>query len=94
MSMRARFTVSGAGNLDLAGTTPKLGLTLTGAGNVHAQELTAGDVSIDISGVGYVRTRATGRVSGRVSGVGNVEIAGTTQCDIQRSGVGSIKCAL
>lgn len=90
----ARFTISGAGNLDLAGTASRLGLKLSGAGHVRADQLTAGDIAIDISGVGDVKARATGRASGQVSGVGNVEIAGTTQCDIQRSGVGSVKCAL
>ncbi len=88
----ADLRISGAGGMTVAGKAEATRIDVSGAGDIHGDDLVSGTLALGMSGVGKVVTRVTGRATGRVSGVGKVRIIGTEDCNISTSGVGSVTC--
>lgn len=89
----AHFEVdmSGASDIDLLGSTGKLLIELSGAGNVDAKNLIAKDVRVSLSGASDASVHATESLDAEVSGVGTVDYYGDPDKVVTDvSGVGSI----
>jgi hypothetical protein len=66
----------GSGNIDASGTTTKLGVTMSGQGNMLLRQLVARDAKAVLSGDGSIMLTATRSLSARVSGSGTVLYGG------------------
>lgn len=87
---RLDVELSGAGALALAGSVAELGLSLSGAGKVRAEELQAEQVRVSSSGAGSVEVRASKTLDVKLSGVGSVTYHGDPKVTKQISGLGSV----
>jgi Putative auto-transporter adhesin, head GIN domain len=87
------FSVSltGAGSVNLAGTTASLSVSLDGAAHLDATALKAHSVTVSIGGTGSAKVWASDSLTADVSGVGSITYYGHP-AHVQRtvSGVGSI----
>ncbi|HEY7622591.1 MAG TPA: DUF2807 domain-containing protein [Solirubrobacteraceae bacterium] len=68
--------LAGAGNIAATGTTAKLGVTLSGAGNVLLRELVARDARAVLSGDGTITLTATRSLAATLSGRGTILYGG------------------
>lgn len=88
---KLKLDVSGAAKLTAAGKVKTLDADLSGATEADLAELDVTDASLDISGVGHAKLKATGDVSVDISGAGAVELlAKPAQLHQQISGAGHI----
>jgi hypothetical protein len=69
-----KLDVSGAAKLTAAGKVKTLDADLSGATEADLGNLEVTDASLDISGVGHAKLKATGDVSVDISGAGAVEL--------------------
>ncbi len=84
-------TVSGSGNVVLAGVSPKQVLTLSGSGNVRAKDLRTETTDVTVSGSGNVAVTATVTAHATVRGSGNVNVAGGAKLTSEVKGSGRVK---
>jgi hypothetical protein len=85
------LTASGAGSIVASGRAGSESISLSGAGKIDATGVDAKDVTVNSSGVGSVKVRASGTLSMNVSGVGEIRYTGQpTHVESHVSGVGSI----
>jgi RNA polymerase sigma factor (sigma-70 family) len=82
--------VSGSGDLSLAGKADALQVTVTGAGNVLAGELTTGRTTIQHLGNGKAVVNATKQLEVSIIGNGSVEYLGSPQVRKSVLGLGSV----
>ncbi|MBI5808258.1 MAG: DUF2807 domain-containing protein [Ignavibacteriales bacterium] len=83
--------LSGAGTIDLNGSTNKLIADLSGAGTINAKNLKANDVDISVSGAASASVFAKESLDASVSGVGSIDYYGNpAKIKTNISGVGSI----
>jgi hypothetical protein len=66
-------------------------VTLSGAGNYHAEDLRSDSAEITISGLGKVTIWVTETLEVAVSGTGGVDYYGSPQVDQRISGLGRIQ---
>lgn len=85
--------LAGAARLELAGTVDRFELDLSGVGKVHAEDLSAREVQVRVSGVGQARVRARERLEARVSGIGRVLYSGDPEVEKNISGLGMVSRA-
>ena len=71
----------------------KLGIEISGSGNVDAMNIPAGSASVSISGSGKVRVSAHDRLSVDIAGSGSVIYAGHPQVSQSIAGSGSVTSA-
>ena len=84
-------SLSGAGNISLAGEVEKFKAELSGAGNINAKDLKATDVRVSVSGAASADVYAKESLEASVSGVGSVDYYGNpAETKTNVSGVGSI----
>ena len=84
-------SLNGAGNFTInSGNTLELTFSLSGAGNINAQNFQVHNVNITHSGVGNARIWATNSLNGTLSGVGNIRYRGNPTINVNRTGIGSI----
>lgn len=89
---KLELKVSGAGNIQAAGTVDTLRVELSGAGDIHAYGLDSQHAELRVSGAGAIKATARQSVIARVSGVGKIKIRGMPpKQDINVSGQGKIK---
>ena len=69
-------SVSGTGQLDLAGTADTLEVTIAGTGALMAQDLVTATTNLDIAGTGQTTIHATKLADVRVSGTGSITVVG------------------
>ncbi len=69
--------LSGASHAVLSGSAETLGVTVTGASNLDAPQLTVGDLTIDVSGVSHAETAVTGTLSASASGASAIRYLGS-----------------
>jgi hypothetical protein len=82
---------SGAGNIELAGETKTLEVSMSGAGELDAKELHAQNVNITSSGAAQADVYATEALQAKVSGAGNVSYYGNPKSVSEdTSGAGTI----
>jgi hypothetical protein len=69
-------SVSGTGQVDLAGTADTLELTIAGTGAVMAKDLVTATTMLDVSGTAQATIHATKLADVRVSGTGSFNVLG------------------
>jgi hypothetical protein len=91
---RFDLAVSGASTSTLSGTVDHFEVVSSGANTLHASELHAKVVKIDVSGAGDSEVWASEQLDATVSGAGNVRYHGQPE-DVQEdvSGSGSVTAA-
>lgn len=81
---------SGASSVEVTGSAPSLELVVSGASSIDLEELTLGDVNLDVSGASSVSLAANGTVGGSVSGASSVAVSGNPiSVDVDVSGASS-----
>jgi hypothetical protein len=85
------ISLNGAGNFKINdGNSSALNFSLSGTGNIDAQNFQVQDVTITHSGVGNARVWATNSLNGTLSGVGNIFYKGDPAINVNRTGIGNI----
>ncbi len=80
---RGRLQLSGTSSASLSGTAGTFEATVSGASHLYADELSIGDLTIDVSGASTGAVAVTGRFSASASGASMVRYGGSP--DIERS---------
>ena len=81
----------GSGNVDAAGTTTKLRVTISGEGTAQLRQLIADDAKAAVSGDGTIMLTATDRLTASISGTGAILYGGNPPHVAQRvTGSGAI----
>jgi len=68
--------LAGSGNIDVAGTTTKLDVRISGQGNTMLRQLIARDAKAALGGHGSIMLTATHSLTARVSGSGTILYSG------------------
>lgn len=84
-------TISGAGDVTVAGSAQKQNVRVTGAGNYNASDLQTDTTDVTITGAGNARVSATQMLYATISGAGVVTYHGMPQVSQRVTGVGSVK---
>ena len=82
--------ISGSGAITIKGTCSKLEASLSGSGDLHAQELTANEADVKVSGSGQATLVAISKLNAKVSGSGAVRYGGKPNVSSSVSGSGSV----
>lgn len=70
-------SLSGVGEVDLAGTCGALTARVSGVGELDASDLQCAEVDVRVSGVGEARVYASQSVYASVSGIGSIDVEGS-----------------
>ncbi len=89
---RADFAIAGSGDIDVAGTARRLGVSIAGSGNVEGKELTAQEADVKVMGSGNVTARVKGPATVRAMGSGDVDLGPDARCDSKDAGSGDVRC--
>jgi hypothetical protein len=84
------FSVSGAGDGQVAGLVRDLSVTVSGKAEFRGEQLQATRARVVISGIGDVKVWAVEDLQVSVSGIGQVEYWGTPRVRLSNSGPGSV----
>jgi len=88
---RLEISVSGAGKLKAMGETKEADISLTGAGNIDAQDLHAEKARVNSTGVGSIDVYATEQLDATATGVGGVNYYGNPKhINMQATGIGKV----
>lgn len=87
-------TVVGAGSLDLAGKAATARLWLNGEGAIVAPELSTGDLTARVEGVGSVTATARFTANVTTTGLGKVTVLGAPKCQIRAPAGGTVMCGV
>ena len=85
-----RFTVSGAGDGQMAGSVNELQIVVSGRGEFRGENLLSQRAKVVVNGIGEVRVWAVQSLGVNVSGVGTVDYWGTPMVERHSSGVAKI----
>lgn len=88
---RLETTVSGSGDVVVAGTCPRHDVRVSGSGEVQAHDLKSETCDVRVSGSGNAHLFASQSVEARISGSGNVFVAGGARTNSHTSGSGSLR---
>jgi len=84
--------LSGAGSINISGTTGILNIDVSGAADLMAKNLITEDISIDVSGAANAEVYASNSCNAEVSGAGFIELYGdAVDVSMDISGAGSIE---
>ncbi|HEY3181017.1 MAG TPA: head GIN domain-containing protein [Casimicrobiaceae bacterium] len=86
-----RITGSGALKATLAGEVVEQKISISGAGEVHADRLVSQDAVVEVSGAGSIVINAARTLRATISGAGSVEYYGDPDVRQSVSGVGRVK---
>lgn len=87
-----RVDTSGASKVTLSGETAKLGVEVSGASNIDAEDLKAGAADIEASGASNVSVFTTGQLRADASGASKIIYSGSpANIEKTSSGVSSIR---
>lgn len=78
-AQRIDLGISSSGDAKLAGKTDVFNASLSSAGDLHAFDLVAGEVKVDVSSAGDARVYATDEISMSASSAGNIHYKGDAQ---------------
>jgi hypothetical protein len=85
-----RFSVSGAGDGQFAGSTRELALGISGRGDFRGEQLQSQRCRVTVSGIGTVKVWAEQDLMISVSGIGKVDYWGTPEVTRRSSGMATI----
>jgi hypothetical protein len=88
----ANVSISGSGNVKLAGRCGALNVRLAGSGDADLSGLACTNASISVAGSGDVLARATGQADVRIAGSGDVTVTGGAKCSKRVAGSGDVVC--
>jgi len=84
--------LSGAGNLEIKGTTEDFSLNCAGAGSIKAYDFVAKNVELDIAGACNAQVYASKSIDVEMAGIGTVKYKGNpSYTNFKKNGLGSIK---
>jgi hypothetical protein len=84
-------SLHGVGNVTVdSGSASELTFSLSGDGNIDAQNFQVQNINITHSGVGDAKIWATGSLNGTLSGVGNIRYKGNPTINVTKAGAGDI----
>lgn len=82
--------ISGSGAIDVAGVADRLDATVTGSGDLGAEELVVDDAEVTVSGSGSALVNATATLDVSLTGSGDVEYVGDPSVTVESSGSGDV----
>ena len=89
---RLSSSLSGSGDIDLQGKAQEFKGSIAGSGDIHATDLSARQVSINIAGSGDAKVFASEALTVSIAGSGDVSYAGSpAKVNTQVAGSGSIR---
>ena len=83
--------LSGAADVEMAGSADRHDVHMSGAGSVHASKLAVKNATVVISGAGSCAVNATNELDARISGAGSVSYTGDPRVTQRVSGAGSVR---
>jgi hypothetical protein len=86
-------SISGSGNVYLAGTAEEMEISISGSGSCHAADLSVKECDARISGSGSCKIDATEELNAAISGSGRITYFGKPVVDASVSGSGRVKQA-
>lgn len=89
----ANVTVSGSGDVKVAGRCGALNVKMAGSGDADLAGLACTNAAISVAGSGNVNAHATGQASIRVAGSGDVRVSGGARCTRKVAGTGNVTCS-
>lgn len=90
-AQRLRLSGSGALKATLAGRVVDQDVSISGAGEVHADRLESENAKVSVSGAGSIVINANKTLRASISGAGSVEYYGDPEVKQSVSGVGRVK---
>jgi Putative auto-transporter adhesin, head GIN domain len=88
---RLVVSLTGVGDMTIAGSADVLDLTLSGVGSYRGEAFKTKQAIVRSSGVGSVVVNVSEQLDASVSGVGSVEYVGSPQVQKSGRGVGTVK---
>ena len=89
-----KTVISGSGDIVLSGKARDFNVTVSGSGDVHAFDLSADNVTANVSGSADIKVTANESLNARVSGSGDIVYKGNPEkVDTKTSGSGDINKA-
>lgn len=85
-----RITSSGAGDVNIAGTTEKQEVELSGVGRYNGEDLVSKEATVETSGAGNAVVQVSDSLDANISGAGSVTYIGDPQVKQVISGAGSV----
>lgn len=86
------LSLSGSGDMALAGRVRRLDVSVAGSGELKAPDLVAAGASVSVAGSGDVRTRVEGQASVNLLGSGDVDLGPRARCQVSKMGSGDVRC--
>ena len=83
-------TLGGAGTLTLTGSVNEQVVTISGAGNYQAAELSSTSAVINVRGAGDADVSANGTLDANISGAGDITYSGSPTVTQNITGSGSV----
>jgi hypothetical protein len=83
-------TSSGAGNVNISGTTEKQEIELSGVGSYNGEDLVSKEATVEISGAGNATVQVSDALDAQISGAGSVTYIGDPQVKQDISGAGAV----
>lgn len=84
-------SISGSGDMSLAGSANKLSISIAGSGNVSMQDLKAQDAEVSISGSGDCKVDVTRELDVSIAGSGDVSYKGSPRVSSSVAGSGKVR---
>lgn len=89
----ANVSISGSGDVKLAGRCGALNVKIAGSGDADLAGLACTNTAISIAGSGDVAANASGQADVRIAGSGDVRITGGARCTRKVAGSGDVYCS-
>jgi hypothetical protein len=86
-------TLSGAGNIILAGSAEELKVLLSGVGDFNAGSLKCRRATVELSGMGNATVRVADEMNAIITGAGSINYYGQPHIVQELKGAGSVKAA-
>lgn len=86
-------SISGSGNLDLAGSTSVFDCAVKGSGDVDAFEMTAKTATLTVDGSGNIKVTVTDELTATIKGSGDISYKGSPSINVEITGSGQLKDA-
>lgn len=90
-SSSVKLSLSGSGNIVVAGKCENLNVNLVGSGNIKAKTLLASNANLNLTGSGNINASVCEKVNANLAGSGNINIVGSpSEKQLNKTGSGRI----